>query len=52
MSEGPENYIHQVLNCDLWLLTYVSNGLGGMREAITIKQDAALRLENYDTEGQ
>ena len=36
MSEGPDNYTHQVLNYDLGLPTYVSNGLGGMREATTI----------------
>ena len=43
MSEGPENYTHQVLSCELRLLTSVSNGLGGMREAITIHNSSLER---------
>ena len=44
MGEGPGNYTHQALSCELRLLTSISNGLGGMREAITISKKLKNRV--------
>ena len=47
MDEGPESYTHQALSCELRLLTSISNGLGGMREVITISMLGGLLGEKF-----